>query len=98
MVADERSLFEVAERMRVDLAVVDLSLTRRDGLKLLSRLRRRFPHMGLIAISVHDETSVGQAALEAGADGFVPKRAIATELVPAINSALAGRQQPTDDA
>ena len=46
MVADERSLFEVAERMRVDLAVVDLSLTRRDGLKLLSRLRRRFPHMG----------------------------------------------------
>ena len=43
MVADEQSLFETVERMRVDLAVVDLSLTRKDGLRVINRLRLRFP-------------------------------------------------------
>lgn len=94
MVADEQSLFETAERMQVDLAVVDLSLTRRDGLRLVTRLRRRFPDLKLIAISVHGEASVGQAALEAGADGFVPKSAIATELIRAVDTALAGQRYP----
>ena len=91
MVANERSLFETVERMRVDLAVVDLSLTRKDGLSVINRLRVRFPKLKLIAISVHDERSVGRAAMQAGADSFVPKRALATELVLAVEAALAGR-------
>lgn len=91
MVADEQSLFETVERMPVDLAVVDLSLTRKDGLGLVTRLRLRFPDLKLIVISVHDEPSVGRAAMKAGANGFVPKRAIAMELVHAVEAALAGR-------
>jgi DNA-binding NarL/FixJ family response regulator len=35
-------------------------------------------------LSVHDEKSVCRAALEAGADAFVLKRAIVTDLLPAI--------------
>ena len=38
----------------------------------------------MIVLSVHDEQSVRRAALEAGADAFVLKRAIATDLLPAI--------------
>jgi DNA-binding NarL/FixJ family response regulator len=91
MVADEQSLFETVERMRADLAVVDLSLTRRDGLQLISQLRLRFPDLKLIAISVHDEPSVGRGAMQAGANSFIPKRAVATELVPAVEAVLAGR-------
>lgn len=91
MVADEQSLFETVDRMPVDLAVVDLSLTRKDGLGVINRLRVRFPKLKLIAISVHDEPSVGHAALQAGADGFVPKPALATDLVLAVEAALADR-------
>ncbi len=90
MVANEQSLFETVERMPVDLAVVDLSLTRKDGLGVINRLRVRFPKLKLIAISVHDEPSVWHAAVQTGADGFVPKRALATELVLAVEAALAG--------
>jgi two-component system secretion response regulator SsrB len=92
MVADELSLFEAIERMKADLAVVDLSLTRGNGLKLISQLRLRFPNLKLIAISVHDEPSVGRAAVQAGADNFVVKRAIATDLIPAVDAALAGER------
>ena len=90
MVADEHSLFESAGRLRPALAVVDLSLARGDNLRWLQRLRARCPELKILALSVHDEPSVRLAALEAGADGVVLKRAIATELLPAIDAALAG--------
>jgi DNA-binding NarL/FixJ family response regulator len=38
----------------------------------------------VIVLSVHDEQSVRDAALEAGADAFVLKRAIVTDLLPAV--------------
>ena len=42
-----------------------------------------------IALSVHDERSVRQAVLDAGADAFVLKREIATELLTAVSQVLA---------
>ena len=93
MVADEQSLFETADRMGVELAVVDMSLTRGGGLTLIRRLREKFPDLKLIAISVHDEPNVGRAALQAGANAFVPKSTIATDLNTAVDSILeCGRQ------
>ena len=46
--------------------------------------------MKVVVLSVHDEESVRQAAIEAGADAFVLKRAIATDLLPAIAGLRAG--------
>ena len=92
MVADEASLFESAERLKPTLAVVDLSLMREESLQWLPRLRARSPEMKLILLSVHDQPSVCRSALEAGADGFVLKRAIATDLLDAIDAVEAGRR------
>jgi DNA-binding NarL/FixJ family response regulator len=92
MVADEVSLFESAGRVRSDLAVVDLALSRGNGLDLVRRLRGLFPEMKLIVVSVHDQSSVSRSVLEAGADGFVVKRALATDLLPATDAVLAGQQ------
>lgn len=84
MVADEASLLEGAVRLRPDVAVVDVSLARNSDLGWLRALRRRCPDLKVIALSVHDEQAVRRAALEAGADAFVLKRAIATDLLPAL--------------
>jgi len=74
MVADEPSLLESAERLAPALAVVDLSLTHGERFGWLSRLRARCPDLRVIVLSVHDEPSVMQAALAAGADAFILKR------------------------
>ena len=86
MVADEASLLEGATRLRPDVAVVDLSLAQDSGLEWLRELRQRCPGTRVIVLSVHDEQSVRRAAMEAGADGFVLKRAIATDLLPTIET------------
>ena len=90
MVADEVSLFETAARLQSDLAVVDLSLARGDGLDMVRRFRSRFPNTRMIVVSVHDQLIVSHSVLEAGAHGFVVKRAIATDLLPAADAVLAG--------
>jgi two-component system, NarL family, nitrate/nitrite response regulator NarL len=92
MVADEVSLFESAGRLGSELAVVDLALSRGNSLDLVRRLRSRFPAMKMIIVSVHDHASVSRSVLEAGADGFVVKRAIATDLLAATDAVLAGQQ------
>jgi len=94
MVADEPSLIESAARLRPALAVVDLSLVRSGDLAWLARLHAGCPGLKLIVVSVHDEAEVARAARAAGADGFVLKREIATELLPAAESVLAGRPFP----
>ena len=84
MVADEASLLEGASRLRPDVAVVDLSLAEHSGLDWLGALGELLPGLKVIVLSVHDEQSVRRAALAAGADAFVLKRAIATDLLPAV--------------
>ena len=90
MVADEASLLAAAVRLEPQLAIVDLSLARNSGLGWLRQLRERCPGLRLIVVSVHDEVSVRRAALAAGADGFVLKRALAEDLEPAVEAVLAG--------
>jgi len=90
MVADEASLLEGAERIRPDVAIVDISLARDSGLGWLRTLRQRCPEVKVIVLSVHDEQSVRRAAMDAGADSFVLKRAIATDLLDAVESVRAG--------
>jgi DNA-binding NarL/FixJ family response regulator len=90
MVADETSLIESASRLQPTLAVVDLSLARTDSLRWLHRLRDSSPGSRIIVLSVHDEPSVRQAVLEAGADAFVLKRCVATDLLLAVDALLSG--------
>lgn len=94
MVADEPSLFETTARLAPALVVVDLSLVRQSSLDWLSRLHASYPEVRVIVLSIHDEPSVMVAVRKAGADGFVLKRAIAAELLEAVDTVLAGRQFP----
>jgi DNA-binding NarL/FixJ family response regulator len=90
MVADDFSLLETARRLRPTMVIVDLSLPGTDATGLLRRLRAACADVQVIALSVHDESVVARAVLEAGAGGCVLKRAVPHDLLPAIVTILAG--------
>ena len=92
MVADEGSLIEGAARLQPAVVVVDLSLGAGDMFGVVRELRKRAPGAKVLLLSVHDEPTVARSAAAAGADGFVLKRAIATELLPAVDTILAGQR------
>ena len=63
-----------AERLRPDLALIDLSLRGGDGIELLKDLRVRQPRLLTLVLSMHDEAIFAERALRAGARGYVMKQ------------------------
>lgn len=92
MVADEASLIEGAERLQPALVVMDLSLGAGDMFGLVRKLRARAPSAKVLLLSVHDEPTIARSAAAAGADGVVLKRAIASELLHAVDTVLGGQR------
>ena len=92
MVADEASLIEGAARLQPAVVVVDLSLGAGNMFGVVQELRKRAPGAKVLLLSVHDEPTIARSAVAAGADGVVLKRAIATELLPAVDTVLAGQR------
>lgn len=92
MVADPTSLTEGAGRLQPELVVVDIALAEGNLADLLHAIRDRAPAAKVLLLSAHDEPTVASAAFAAGADGFVLKRAIATDLLQAVDAVIAGRR------
>ena len=92
MVADEASVVEGAQRLRPAVIVADLSLAPGDSLGMVRRLCARAAGAKILLLTVHDEPTVAHSAIAAGADGVVLKRAIATDLLLAIESVLRGER------
>jgi len=92
MVANEASLLEGAERLQPPVVVLDLSLSAGDLRSLLGRIGTRAPNAKVLLLSVHDEPTVAESALAAGAAAVVLKRCLATDLLPAVDAVLAGQR------
>jgi DNA-binding NarL/FixJ family response regulator len=91
MVADEASLLEGASHLNPAVVVVDLSFSGSDLPRLLDRITDRAPATKVLLLTVHDERTVIEVALRAGASALVLKRDLVTDLLPAIDAVLAGR-------
>jgi DNA-binding NarL/FixJ family response regulator len=96
MVADRDSLFEAVNKIRPDLAIVDLSVPAAGEIDLVGGLKRRFPDLKIIILSFHDEPFVMDEVLRAGAAAFVLKSCAADDLIPAVHEVLEGRTFVSD--
>jgi DNA-binding NarL/FixJ family response regulator len=90
MVADEHSLADAVVTNPPDLLVVDLSMPVSSTENIARLLHRLNPELRFIVLSVHDEQSVVDECLSAGANGFVLKRAAVTDLIVAVEAVLSG--------
>ncbi len=81
---------EAIERLKPDIALIDLSLRGGDGIELLKDLRVRHPRLLTLVLSMHDETLYAERALRAGARGYVMKQEKLDRLLLAISRVLAG--------
>jgi DNA-binding NarL/FixJ family response regulator len=87
---DTKGALEAISRTRPDLAIIDLSLGGESGIDLIREVRERFPGVTMIVLSMHDERSYGEAAILAGARGYIMKRESSTKVVEAIHQVLDG--------
>jgi DNA-binding NarL/FixJ family response regulator len=85
-----RDALQAVETSRPDVAVVDVSLDGSHGIDLVKELRERHPQLGVLMLSMHDETLYAERALRAGARGYVMKREPPQQVVQALRKVLRG--------
>ena len=83
-VTDGQEALDRVHDLDPDVVLLDLVMPGMTGWQIIARLRAERPEIGTIAMSVWEIDSYREAALEAGADEFVSKAVISTELLPAI--------------
>ncbi|HLN15026.1 MAG TPA: response regulator transcription factor [bacterium] len=81
---------EMARRLAPDIAVLDISMPRLDGIEATKRIREALPGTHVLALTMHTEDTYVFQLFRAGASGYVLKRAAATDLVEAIRAARRG--------
>jgi DNA-binding NarL/FixJ family response regulator len=74
----------LAQDQHPDIVLIDLAMPGLSGLATIPLLRIVLPEVGIIALTVLDTNGYRQAALAAGANDFVPKASLDTDLLPAI--------------
>ena len=81
---------EAADRLRPDVALLDIEMPGMDGLAAAAAVRERVPECRVLILTTFDRPGYLRLAMERGASGFLLKHSPADELANAIRRAKAG--------
>ncbi|MBK7406608.1 MAG: response regulator transcription factor [Saprospirales bacterium] len=87
---NEEDIFRQLPGLQPDLVLMDISLGATNGIDATEKILRLFPHIKILALSMHSETSYILKMLEAGASGYLLKDAGSREMVAAIRAVASG--------
>ena len=82
---------EATLRLRPTLILMDIGLPDLSGIDATRELKKRVPEVAIVALTIHEDEEYFFKMLEAGASGYVPKRAAPEELITAIRAAATGQ-------
>src|SRR5699024_1037756 len=86
------------EDLKPDLLILDISMPKLDGIQVLKKIKQRHEDSKIIVLTMHEDKDYVTLAIQAGADGYIPKAAVDEELYTAIESILNGHPylRPTE--
>jgi two-component system response regulator NreC len=73
-----------------DVILMDIGLPDMTGIDATKEIKRAFPEIPVVALTIHEDEEYFFKMLDAGASGYVPKRAAPEELLSAIRAAYSG--------
>jgi DNA-binding NarL/FixJ family response regulator len=91
-VSDGSEAVHRAAELKPDLILLDIGLPKLNGIEAALRIRQLSPSSKIIFLSQNNDRDVVQAALNAGAKGYVYKTDAQSELLPAVDAVLRGKR------
>ncbi len=92
-----RTGLNTLQKTNPDLVIVDLELAKgEDGLDLVKDMKRRFPKIPALVLSMHDEAVYSERSLRAGARGYITKQQLDETVLIAVRQILAGETYMSD--
>jgi len=88
---DGRQAVELAERLHPDVIVMDIAMPNLNGLEATRQIKRRWPDIRVVILTMHENQQYLVQIVKAGATGAVLKRSAGQELLTAVRAAAHGQ-------
>jgi DNA-binding NarL/FixJ family response regulator len=85
-----KELLEVAAKYQPDVVITDIKMPVMDGIEVCKNIKRKFPDMMVIALSMFNDDNLIVDMLEAGARGYLLKNTNKSELLQAVKAVYGG--------
>jgi len=87
---DGREAVRLANQLRPNVILMDIAMPLLNGLEATRQIKREHPEIKVLVLTMYDHEEYFREMLEAGAAGYIIKRAAANELVAAIRAVYNG--------
>lgn len=87
-----KEVLEMAQHRPADVYILDVAMPILNGIEAAERLIKRDPKSKIIMLSIHDEKTFVEKALECGVQGYILKESATEEVIDAIHEVHQGRQ------
>lgn len=85
-----KEAIEMLKMLTIDVVLMDIDMPVMGGIEATKIIKKDFPKTKVLVLSMHNEKSIIQTVVEAGADGYLLKNSNQKELVEAINKVHEG--------
>ncbi len=89
-VANASEVMDFLERNEADVILMDIDMGKTDGIDATFILKKKYPEVNVLALSMYGEHNYIMKMIEAGGNGYILKNAGKDELLTAISSVAAG--------
>ena len=78
--------YKFIRKNEVDVIIMDLSMPGKGGIESTRQIKKHFPKINILILSMHDNSTMAQKVIDAGATGYILKNDIAEDLINAVYS------------
>lgn len=87
---DGEEAVRLADETKPDVAIVDISMPKLDGIEATKEIKKRCPSVTVLILSAYDDDQFVFALLEAGAAGYLLKSVRSREVIDAVRAVYSG--------
>jgi two-component system response regulator NreC len=88
--SDGHEALRLASELRPDIVLLDLVMPGLGGIEVARQLKKSLPDTRTLILTVHEDVGLLREAIQAGAAGYLIKRAVESELINAIHAVWRG--------
>ncbi len=89
---DGADALQLARQLQWDVFLLDVTMPNRNGIDTLKQLKKEFPRLPVLILSMHPEEQYAVRAIKAGAAGYLTKQSAPEQLVNAIRVVAQGKK------
>ena len=88
--SDGEETVRLATELIPDVIILDISMPKISGIEATKQIKNRFPHIAVLALTIHDDSEHVRGMLEAGAAGYLTKTVFGENVIRAVRGIIAG--------